>query len=80
MQTINLDDMDAQLSSLIERAATGEEVVFARDGQPVARLVPLTVRSKPVTLGLLAGQVWIGPDFDDPLPPDIQAAFDGHMP
>jgi prevent-host-death family protein len=80
MDTINLYDAKTNLSSLVERAARGEEIVIAKAGRPLARLVPLTRRTTPRPLGLLAGQVIVGPDFDDPLPDDIQAAFEGRSP
>ncbi|HEX3574305.1 MAG TPA: type II toxin-antitoxin system Phd/YefM family antitoxin [Rhodopila sp.] len=80
MDTVNLYEAKTNLSQLVERAAAGEEIVIAKAGRPLARLVPLAKRATPRPLGLLAGQVWIGDDFDDPLPDDIQKAFDGLMP
>ncbi len=77
MDTVNLYDAKTNLSSLVERAARGEEIVIAKAGRPLARLVPLARRTTPRPLGLLAGQVTVGPDFDDPLPDDILAAFAG---
>lgn len=76
-QPINLYDAKTQLSQLVERAAAGEEIVIAKAGRPMARLVPL----KPATIarvpGALKGKVAIGPDFDAPLPTDLAAAFAG---
>jgi antitoxin (DNA-binding transcriptional repressor) of toxin-antitoxin stability system len=43
-------------------------VVIARNGTPAARLVPITAEHPPVRLGVLAGEIEIGPDFDEPLP------------
>jgi prevent-host-death family protein len=80
MDTVNLYEAKTHLSQLVERAAAGEEIVIAKAGRPLARLVPLAKRTTPRPLGLLAGQVWIGDDFDDPLPDEIQKAFDGLMP
>jgi len=80
MDTVNLYDAKTNLSSLVERAAAGEEIIIAKAGRPLARLVPLARRTTPRPLGLLAGQVIVGPDFDDPLPDDIQAAFEGRSP
>ena len=77
MDTINLYEAKTNLSSLVDRAANGEEIVIAKAGRPMARLVPLERRTAPRPLGLLAGQVWVGDDFDDPLPDDLQRAFDG---
>ena len=80
MDTVNLYDAKTNLSNLVERAARGEEIVIAKAGRPLARLVPLAKRTAPRELGFLAGQVVVGPDFDDPLPDEIQAAFDGLAP
>lgn len=80
MDTVNLYDAKTNLSSLVERAARGEEIVIAKAGRPLARLVPLEKRTTPRELGFLAGQVIVGPDFDDPLPEEIQAAFEGRSP
>jgi prevent-host-death family protein len=77
MDTVNLYDAKTNLSNLVERAARGEEIVIAKAGRPLARLVPLARRTTPRPLGLLAGQVTVGPDFDDPLPDDISAGFAG---
>ncbi len=77
MDIVNLYDAKTNLSSLVERAARGEEIVIAKAGRPLARLVPLARRTTPRPLGLLAGQVTVGEDFDDPLPDDMAAAFEG---
>jgi prevent-host-death family protein len=76
MPVYNMHDAKTQLSRLAERASQGEEIVIARNGTPLARLVPLA-QSRPRRLGLWKGQVVIREDFDDPLPDDIQAAFEG---
>jgi prevent-host-death family protein len=78
MDHINLYEAKTKLSELVDRAAAGEEIVIARHGRPVARLVayapPPGKRRK---LGVLAGQGWIADDFDAPLPEDVLAAFEG---
>ena len=78
MATVNLYKAKTNLSRFVERAARGEEIVIAKAGRPLARLVPLARGTAPRPLGLLAGQVTIGPDFDAPLPDDIQTAFEGN--
>lgn len=80
MATVNLYDAKTNLSQLVDRAAAGEEIVIAKAGRPMARLVPLSRPRQPRRLGLLEGQVRIGEDFDDPLPDDIRAAFQGEEP
>jgi prevent-host-death family protein len=77
MDTVNLYDAKTNLSTLVERAARGEEIVIAKAGRPLARLVPLARRTTPRPLGLFASEVTVGSDFDDPLPDDIGAAFAG---
>ena len=77
MATYNMHDAKTHLSRLAERAAGGEEIVIARNGTPVAKLVPVEKR-KPRKLGLWKGQVWVSDDFDDPLPWEIQKYFEGH--
>ena len=78
-ETINLYEAKTHLSELVERAAGGEEIIIAKAGKPRARLVPLAeerIERKP---GALKGKIWIADDFDDPLPPDILAAFYGEV-
>ena len=80
MTQVNLYDAKTQLSRLVDRAAAGEEIVIAKGGRPLARLVPLGKRTAPRELGFLGDEVWVGPDFDAPLPDDLQRAFAGEGP
>jgi prevent-host-death family protein len=80
MDTVNLYEAKTTLSQLVERAARGEEIVIAKAGRPLARLVPLAKRTSPRPLGLLAGEVEVGTDFDDPLPEDVRLRFAGQTP
>ena len=73
---INIHEAKTQLSRLIERAARGEEIVIARAGRPVARLVGLDRAQRPRRPGAWRGRVRIHADFDD-LPAEIAAAFNG---
>jgi prevent-host-death family protein len=75
METFNVHEAKTQLSKLIERVRTGEEIVIAKAGEPVARLVPYTPLRAPRKPGLLKGKIRIGKNFDDPLPDDLLAAF-----
>jgi prevent-host-death family protein len=79
-ESVNVYEAKTHLSQLLDRAAAGEEIVIARAGRPVARLVALAEpgiqRRKP---GGWQGKVRIGPDFDE-LPSDIEAAFLGERP
>ena len=80
METFNIYDAKTNLSSLVDRAAGGEEIIIAKAGKPLARLVPLAQRTTPRPLGLYRGEIWIGDDFDDTLPQEMQDAFDGKGP
>jgi prevent-host-death family protein len=79
MQTINIHAAKTHLSRLVDAAAAGEEILIARAGRPVARLVPL--QDAPARtrrqLGRLAGQLRVPSDFDAPLSQDILAEFEG---
>lgn len=75
-KTYNMHEAKTHLSQLAERAARGEEIVIARAGRPLVRLVPFA-ENAPRRLGLWKGRVRIGEDFDLPLPPEIQRHFDG---
>lgn len=76
MVKFNIREAKDQLSQLIERALAGEDVVIAKAGKPVVRLVPYRQRPKARRLGVWRGQVCIAPDFDL-LPPSLAAAFGG---
>jgi prevent-host-death family protein len=73
---VNIHEAKTHLSRLVDRAAAGEEIVIARAGKPVARLVSLERSVTPRRLGQFAGQIEIAPDFDD-LPEDLRRAFEG---
>ncbi len=79
MQTVNIHAAKTHLSRLVEQAAAGEEIVIARAGRPVARLVPLSApdAGSKRRLGVLAGQLALPADFDASLPEDVLAAFEG---
>lgn len=70
---VNIHAAKTHLSRLIERVEGGEEILIARGGRPVARLVPLAARTNPRRLGIWEGQVWIAPDFDEPIPELLDA-------
>jgi prevent-host-death family protein len=72
----NLYEAKTHLSNLVERAAQGEEIVFAKGGKPMARLVPLASHA-PRCPGGWEGRVRIAEDFDAPLPEEVLAAFEG---
>ncbi|MGA7362958.1 MAG: type II toxin-antitoxin system Phd/YefM family antitoxin [Candidatus Dormiibacterota bacterium] len=74
--SVNVYEAKTHLSQLLDRVARGEEIVLARAGRPVARLVPIGHRSAPRVLAAWRGLVHIANDFDE-LPPEVAAAFRG---
>jgi prevent-host-death family protein len=76
---INVHEAKTHLSRLLERVEAGEELVIARAGRPIARLVPYRPLRQPRRLGIWQGQVWIASDFDD-LNEEIADLFEGHDP
>lgn len=75
----NLADAKARLSELVQRAARGEEIVIALRGVPRARLIALdTAATRKLRVpGKGKNRFQIGADFNDPLPPEVLAAFQG---
>lgn len=77
VRTINLYEAKTQLSSLVEEAAAGAEIIIAKAGKPRARLVP--VRPSIRRPGRAKGKVWMTDDFDAPLPEAMIRAFAGDL-
>lgn len=77
MQTVNMHEAKTHLSRLVERVRAGEEIVIARSGTPVAKLVPYNEERKPRVPGSMAGMFEVPDDFDDPLPLEILKGFYG---
>jgi len=77
MATVNVHAAKTHLSRLLRRASAGEEIVIARDGRPVARLVPVPGAGRERALGGFESVVRIADDFDAPLPPGLQRSFEG---
>ena len=80
MLTVNMHEAKSQLSALVEAVNAGEEVVIARAGKPVARLVPYRAQAEPRRPGGWEGRIWVADDFDAPLPEDLQRLFEGDSP
>jgi prevent-host-death family protein len=77
MQIVNIHEAKTQFSKLIEAVSQGEEIVIARAGKPAAKLVPVQTQRPIRKPGALKGHMRIVDDFDEPLPDDIQDAFEG---
>jgi prevent-host-death family protein len=63
---VNVYEAKTQLSKLLEQVENGDEIIIARNGRPVARLVPVQRRTSPRVPGAWKGKVWMADDFDDP--------------
>lgn len=75
MRQVNIHEAKTHLSRLVEEAAAGEEIIIAKAGKPVAKLVPIAGSREPRRLGSMRGKIWMSDDFDAPLPPDVLANF-----
>lgn len=75
MIVVNMHEAKTRLSQLVRLVEAGEQVVLARNGEPVVELVPAE-RPKKRQGGFLKGQVWISPDFDEP-DPELERLFYG---
>lgn len=72
-----MHEAKTHLSRLAEQAASGEEIVIARNGRPLARLVAIESRREPRKLGAWKGKVWMAPDFDA-YDEELQELFEGN--
>jgi prevent-host-death family protein len=79
MHTVNLHAAKTHFSRLVDEAAAGAEIIIAKAGKPVAKLVPLSpMEQRPKRkLGALAGLASVPADFDTPLPEALLGAFEG---
>ncbi len=75
MKSVNIHEAKTHLSRLIELVELGEPIVIARNGKPIAKLVPFRAESREP--GRLKGKIRIGADFDAPLPDTLAASFRG---
>lgn len=74
--TVNIHHAKTHLSKLLARVAAGEEIVIAKAGKPIARLVPVAPPRKPRVPGTGKGLVWVSDDFDADLTPEELAEFE----
>ncbi len=75
MTEVNVHEAETQLSNLLHRVAAGEEIVIARSGNPVARLVPVEEPPRRL-MGLDEGLFVVPDDFNEPLPDNILSEFE----
>lgn len=81
MSTITVDEMERAGMSWLQRIAAGETLLVMRAGEPVAEIKPIAPveadDTTPRPIGLCAGEFVVPDDFDDPLPEELLAAFEG---
>ena len=75
MEIINVHEAKTHLSRIINRAISGEEIIIAKAGRPLVKLVPVTPPKAPREIGMDDGQGWISDDFDEPLPDELLKHF-----
>jgi prevent-host-death family protein len=74
---VNIHEAKTHLSRLVDDVASGAEIVIAKAGKPMARLVPLAATPRAKSLGLLRGRLKVPDDFNSPLPAEVLDAFEG---
>ncbi len=75
-KTVNIHEAKTHLSRLLVRVMGGEEIVIAKAGKPVARLVPFKKPPEKRQAGTARGTIIISPDFDEPLPDEMLESFE----
>jgi prevent-host-death family protein len=73
--SVNVHQAKTHLSKLLARVSQGEEIIIAKAGKPVARLLSVETQPKPRVPGTAKGKIWMAPDFDAPLPDEIIDEF-----
>ena len=76
MRIINIHEAKTHLSRLAEEVAAGEEIIIAKAGKPIMKLVPIN-KTKTRKFGMLKGKILIAEDFDAPLPENVIGDFEG---
>jgi prevent-host-death family protein len=77
MRSINIHEAKTHLSRLVDEVNAGEEIVIAKAGKPLARLIPFQRRRGRRKLGALAGRFAVPDNFDAPLPSEVLDDFEG---
>lgn len=76
MTQVSVHEAKTHLSRLLHDVECGEEVIIARNGKPIAKIVPL--RRRAPIFGLDRGKIWIADDFDE-TDPELIAMFEGDL-
>jgi prevent-host-death family protein len=75
-RTVNIHEAKTHLSRLLDRVSQGEEIIIAKAGKPVARLVSVEERVQWREPGSALGRIVVGEDFDAPLPEEVLESFE----
>ncbi len=73
----NIHEAKTYFSELVHETESGKEILIARAGKVVAKLIPFREKPRKRKLGAFQGEIWMSEDFNAPLPPDIQKFFEG---
>jgi len=73
---MNIHEAKTHFSKLLARVGNGEEIIIAKAGKPIARIVPISDKPVERVPGSAKGKIAIAPDFDAPLPASILKAFE----
>ncbi len=73
----NIHDAKTNLSRIVDDVAAGAEVIIAKAGKPMARLVPIDIQVRSKKLGLLKGKIKVADDFNAPLDDETLGLFEG---
>lgn len=71
---VNVHEAKTKLSQLLAEVEGGREIIVARNGTPVAKLVPIPAKKR-LRLGMWKGKIWMSDDFDAPLSPEELKAW-----
>jgi prevent-host-death family protein len=77
MEQVNIYEAKTHFSKYVEQAESGRDVIIARGGKQVARLTSIEPKKSPVRFGVLKGRVQVSADFDETLPAEVLAGFEG---
>ncbi len=77
MEQVNIYEAKTHFSKYVEQAESGQDVIIARGGKQVARLTSIEPKKNPVRFGVIKGKVQVSADFDDALPDEVLAGFEG---
>ena len=75
-QTYNIQEAKVHLSRLLKDVVSGEEVIIAKAGKPIARISQIEKSGPKIRFGVLKGKVKVSEDFDAPLPDDLLSEFE----